>query len=254
MENIYVSHSTSYDYKKELYEPIKKSKIYIFDQINIVFPHANSEEQYDSKEYLKTCKYMIAEVSYPSFGLGIELGWANLYGTRIVCIYKKGAKLSKSLKVISVTFIEYESINDLTLKLDELFLSNILKENKMSGNEQRDNTEPTYANINETFVKLMGYIAFILKFDSYKESYDEYNDILSIIGTWAVKYEKSRDLSFISPTQLSEIYKRIDDLQTKYICNDAMGSESELSDYVVNWMWRLRVIYKKFTDERNKEK
>ena len=117
--------------------------------------------------------------------------------------------------------------------------------------KQRDDSEPIYANINEIFIELMGYITFILKFDSYKESYDEYNDILSTIGVWAVKYEKRRDLSFVSPTELSEIYKRIDDLQTKYICNDTMGSESELSDYVVNWMWRLRVIYKKFLDERN---
>lgn len=51
----------------------------------------------------------------------------------------------------------------------------------------------------------MGYITYILKFDSYKKSYDEYNDMLSTIGMWAVKYEKSRDLSFISPNELSEI-------------------------------------------------
>lgn len=43
---------------------------------------------------------------------------------------------------------------------------------------QHDDTKPIYANITETFVKLMGYITYILKLDSYKESYGEYSDIL----------------------------------------------------------------------------
>ena len=116
--------------------------------------------------------------------------------------------------------------------------------------QQHDDTEPIYANINESFVKLMGYITYILKFDSYKESYSEYSDILSTITMWAVNFEKSRDLSFISSTELTEIYKRIENLQTKHICNDNMGSESEFSDYVVNWMWHLMVLNKKNIEKK----
>jgi len=41
------------------------------------------------------------------------------------------------------------------------------------------------------------------------------------------------------------IYEKADELQTKYICNDKVGSESEFSDYVLNLLWDLRVIYKK---------
>lgn len=132
MVNIYVAHSTSYDYKKELYDPIKKSTIYNENQVNIVLPHDNSEEQYNSKEYLKICKYMIAEVSYPSLGLGIELGWANLYGTEIICIYKKGSKLSGAFGVVSNTFLEYENVNELTFKLDDFLLSQLVENNKDS--------------------------------------------------------------------------------------------------------------------------
>lgn len=118
--------------------------------------------------------------------------------------------------------------------------------------KQYDDTEPIYANIHETFIKLIGYIVYILKFDSYKESYKEYSDILATITMWAVNYEKSRDLSFISSNELNEIYKRIENLQTKYICNENMGSESEFSDYVVNWMWHLMVLNKNFIKKNSK--
>lgn len=114
--------------------------------------------------------------------------------------------------------------------------------------KQHSDTEPIYANINETFVKLLGYITYILNYDSYKKSHSEYNDILSTIVIWAVKYEKNRDLSFITLNNLNELYKKIENLQTKYICNENMGSESEFSDYVVNWMWHLMVLYKNFTE------
>lgn len=113
-----------------------------------------------------------------------------------------------------------------------------------NNDKKYDDTEPTYANIHETFVKLIGYITYILKFDSYKKSYVEYSDILSKITMLAVNYEKNSDLSFISSNELTEIYERLENLQTKYICNDNMGSESEFSDYVVNWMWHLMVLSK----------
>ncbi|MGE5456512.1 MAG: hypothetical protein ACM3O4_05370 [Ignavibacteriales bacterium] len=116
--------------------------------------------------------------------------------------------------------------------------------------KQYDDTQPTYENVHETFVKLIGYITYILKFDSYKESYIEYSDILSKISMWAVNYEKSHDLSFINPNELNEIYERVDNLQTKYICNDNMGSESEFSDYVVNWMWHLILFNKKIVHDK----
>lgn len=109
-----------------------------------------------------------------------------------------------------------------------------------------NDTMPSYANINETFIKLIGYLNLILYFDTYKDDFDEYKYILSIITKWTVEYEKTRKLEFINNDILISIYEKSDELQTKYICNDKVGSESEFSDYIVNLIWQLRVIYKNY--------
>lgn len=105
--------------------------------------------------------------------------------------------------------------------------------------------ENNYGNISNLFVRLIGYLNLILQFKSYQEDYSEYNKILKIINEWAVQYEKQRNLNFINNDELVDIYEKADELQTKYICNDKVGSESEFSDYVLNLLWDLRVVYKK---------
>ena len=107
------------------------------------------------------------------------------------------------------------------------------------------NVKNTYENISNLFIRLIGYLNLILQFKSYQEDYDEYNKILNFINKWAVEYETKRNLNFIDNNELVAIYEKSDELQTKYICNDKMGSESEFSDYVLNLLWDLRIIYKK---------
>lgn len=118
MLKIYIGHSREFDFKKELYEPIRASSLN--SSYKIALPHENSDLPFNSREYLKDCDCMIAEVSYPSIGLGIELGWANTYGCRIVCLNKLGFKVSGSLKVVSTDFIEYEDSKVLIKQLETL--------------------------------------------------------------------------------------------------------------------------------------
>ncbi|CAN5189909.1 hypothetical protein BH09PAT2_BH09PAT2_03930 [soil metagenome] len=118
---IYVTHSSSFDYQKELYQPLRNS--HLNDLYEITLPHEKSAEQFDSKELIKECNVILAEVSYPSTGQGIELGWANIYVIPIICLYKKGMKPSDSLRTISNTFIEYENSREMVQKLSE-YLSN----------------------------------------------------------------------------------------------------------------------------------
>lgn len=112
---IYVSHLRNYDFKKELYDVLENSNL----KHEFILPHKNAETPFNTKELLqnKKCDLVLAEVSYPSTGQGIELGWANIYGIPIVCIYKKNAKIAGSLKMVSDTFIEYENSEDLINKL-----------------------------------------------------------------------------------------------------------------------------------------
>ena len=116
---IYVAHSKSFDFQEQLYKPIRQSSLnnkHIF-----VLPHEKSDEPFNSKKYLKNeCDLLIAEVSGPAIGLGIELGWANVYGIPIVCIYKKGSKISGSLKVVSKNFVEYSNSKELISGIEKI--------------------------------------------------------------------------------------------------------------------------------------
>lgn len=112
---IYVAHSREYDYKNELYKPLRKSELNKL--IEIILPHESSEEPFNNKDELKNVDYMIAEVSYPSTGLGIELGWASIYNTPIILIYKTGLTISDSTKSVATEIMDYSSSEDLINKL-----------------------------------------------------------------------------------------------------------------------------------------
>lgn len=111
-----------------------------------------------------------------------------------------------------------------------------------------------YGCVFNIFVRLIRYLNLILLYESYKEDHDKFKDILNYINKWAVIYEKERNLKFINNNDLIRIYKIADDLQTKYICNDNMGNESEYSDYVLNLIWELRICYKNDMEVNNNVK
>lgn len=117
---IYVAHSREYDYKNELYKPLRQSELN--NSIEIILPHENSDEPFNSKEKLKNVDYMVAEVSYLSTGLGIELGWASLYNTPIILLYKTGSTVSSSVKSVAREIIEYASSEELIAKLKSSIL------------------------------------------------------------------------------------------------------------------------------------
>lgn len=114
MKKVYVSHSKNFNYKIQLYKPLKKLK-----GIEFVFPHKGTRKITSSKNTIKSCSAMIVEVSKPSYGVGIEIGWANSFGIPIIFIYKKGSKISSSLKIVSKKFIEYDKIENVLDKLSK---------------------------------------------------------------------------------------------------------------------------------------
>lgn len=120
--NIYVAHSNKFDYIKKLYEPIKNAKSLSIH--NFFFPHNKVNKLVKTKEIIKNYDLVIAEVSLPATGLGIELGWADDLNTPILCIYENGIKISSSLKFITNNFIEYNNSKDLIEKIND-FLNNV---------------------------------------------------------------------------------------------------------------------------------
>jgi len=69
---IYLAHSSKYDFKNELYKPLQSSKL--DKEHEIYYLYDVTETPGSTKEIIKNSDLVIAEASYPSVGMGIELG------------------------------------------------------------------------------------------------------------------------------------------------------------------------------------
>jgi len=114
---IYVGHSSSIDFEKELYRPLKQSCL--SESYELVLPH-ESEGLFDSKTFLQEeADFMSAEVSKASIGLGIELGWAERSEVPIICVYREGSNPSSSLEAVTSQIHEYPDGEDLISVLEK---------------------------------------------------------------------------------------------------------------------------------------
>lgn len=85
----------------------------------IFFPHDEENKDVKSKDIIAKSDYLLAEVSQPSTGQGIELGWADTFNTPIICFYRAGSEPSNSLRFVSNSFIEYSSSEDMVKQLSD---------------------------------------------------------------------------------------------------------------------------------------
>jgi len=101
---VYLAHSSNCDYINNIYKPIladpELSKI-------ITLPHMEKDYMHN-RNYYEDFDLVIAEVSNPSTGLGIELGFFYDEKKPIYCIYR--GDYSKSLEAITNNIIEYNNI------------------------------------------------------------------------------------------------------------------------------------------------
>ena len=61
---------------------------------------------------------MICDVSMPSTGAGIEMGWANAFYVPILCTYEEGSKPSNSAKYVARKVFAYKNADDLISNLE----------------------------------------------------------------------------------------------------------------------------------------
>jgi nucleoside 2-deoxyribosyltransferase len=47
--------------------------------------------------WITECDFLLAEVSTPSHGVGYEIGYALTLGKKVLCLYRKGRKVSKMI-------------------------------------------------------------------------------------------------------------------------------------------------------------
>ena len=114
---IYVSHSSKIDYKNDLYDPLRNSEL--AKQHEFLFPHEKGLDLFPTKKLFDDggCDLVFAEVSFPSHGQGVELGWAYDRGIRIVFAHKPEAALSVVIPELSKEIFSYSSSRDLISKL-----------------------------------------------------------------------------------------------------------------------------------------
>ncbi len=118
--NIYVSHSSGYDYATELYKPLKDT---LAHEHTVYFPHDPGNDGSKSKEILLQSDVLLAEVSYPSTGQGIELGWADDSHMTIIVFYRSDATPSSSIAHIASKSFAYGTTEQMVERLTEAILS-----------------------------------------------------------------------------------------------------------------------------------
>jgi hypothetical protein len=115
---IYFAHSKRFDYESEYYKPIEESLL--LKQHELIFPHKPARDSYYSRDFYRDLDLVIAEVSYPGTGLGIEIGWVYDDNTPIYCFHRKGADFSSSLRSATDNIIEYDSIEEMVSKIESI--------------------------------------------------------------------------------------------------------------------------------------
>ena len=111
---IYISHSSNFDYQNELYRPIEQA---FSGEHDVYLPHSPENAGKNAKDIIADSDVVLAEVTYPSTGQGIELGWAEAAGIPIICFHKTDSKPSGALKHVAQTFVTYNTENDMTTRL-----------------------------------------------------------------------------------------------------------------------------------------
>lgn len=114
---VYVAHSSDFDYVNKLYRPLRESALN--SEHDFFLPHEKGDIR-ETKELMKECDLLLADVSMPSTGEGIEMGRAEAIGLRIACIYERGSRVSSALRFVSDIFVEYNDPQDMIRKVADL--------------------------------------------------------------------------------------------------------------------------------------
>lgn len=113
---------------------------------------------------------------------------------------------------------------------------------------EEKNQKETYkiiCDIQVAFARLIGPLSIMSVLESYKEEHEEIKELLNIIIKWGADFELKQTLSFISREDILNVYYRLDELKDKFLFDNRLGNEGELSDEVVIWMWAIMELRKK---------
>jgi hypothetical protein len=72
----------------------------------------------NTKELIKSYSAVVAEMSYPSTGAGIEIGWADALNIPIIFIHNELYNPPPYLKTMSPHIIKYDKPTEIPLQLE----------------------------------------------------------------------------------------------------------------------------------------
>lgn len=114
---IFVAHSSNFDFREKLYKPLRESALNTVHEI--LLPQEGPIEEI-TRDMITHCDAVVAEVSAPSLGAGIEIGWADAAGVPVIAIYEKDSRPSFSIDNAVTERIEYTDAADMLAKLGEV--------------------------------------------------------------------------------------------------------------------------------------
>ena len=107
---IFIAHSSNFDFENKLYKPILDSDI--VKNHEVFLPIQNGREAV-TKEVIGECDVLFADLSSPSTGAGIELGWADMQNVPVVCIHEEGSIVTPAIKYITNKIFAYKDSDEL---------------------------------------------------------------------------------------------------------------------------------------------
>lgn len=111
---VFVAHASNFDFREKLYKPLRESELNTQHEF---FLPQETDEDYVDLEFIRSCDALIVDVSIPSSGAGIEMGWANASGVPILGVYEKGSHPSASAAYPTKQYVEYSDSKDLIEKV-----------------------------------------------------------------------------------------------------------------------------------------
>lgn len=112
---IFVAHSSGFDFRTKLYKPLRESSLNT--EHEILLPQEGEVEEI-TRDLIKDSDVLIAEVSMPSLGAGIEMGWADAFHHPVIAVYEKGSTPSFSIDNVVTARIEYDGPEDMIQKFE----------------------------------------------------------------------------------------------------------------------------------------
>ena len=94
--------------------------------------------------------------------------------------------------------------------------------------------------IEVAFARLIGPLAIM----------NELLDLFHVIVKWGTRFQIEKNLDFITPNEIIEIYNRMDKIKEDYLYDNTPGNE--LSDEIVIWMYEIMKLRKKLIEMKEK--